>query len=48
MLYEVITGVVKLPSDLAYDKAVMAEPLSCGLAALRANRIQPGDRNNFV
>ena len=21
----------------------MAEPLSCGLAALRANRIQPGD-----
>jgi len=38
-----IGGVVKIPADLAYDKAVMAEPLSCGIAALRANRIQPGD-----
>jgi L-iditol 2-dehydrogenase len=36
-------GVVKIPDDLAYDKAVLAEPLSCGLAALRANRVQPGD-----
>jgi L-iditol 2-dehydrogenase len=36
-------GVVKIPVDLSYDKAVMSEPLSCGLAALRANRVQPGD-----
>ncbi|MEZ4483871.1 MAG: zinc-dependent dehydrogenase [Syntrophotaleaceae bacterium] len=38
-----IGGVVKIPDDLGFDKAVMAEPLSCGLAALRANRVQPGD-----
>lgn len=38
-----IGGVAKLPADLSYAKAVMAEPLSCGIAALRANRVQPGD-----
>lgn len=38
-----IGGVVKIPAGLAYDRAVMSEPLSCGLAALRANRVQPGD-----
>lgn len=38
-----IGGVVKIPAALAYDKAVLAEPLSCGLAALRANRVQKGD-----
>ncbi|MBU0910807.1 MAG: zinc-dependent dehydrogenase [Proteobacteria bacterium] len=38
-----IGGVVKIPADLRYDRAVMAEPLSCGLAALRANRVQVGD-----
>jgi len=38
-----IGGVVKMPADLPYDQAVLAEPLSCGLAALRANRVQPGD-----
>lgn len=38
-----IGGVVKLPPDLSFELAAMAEPLSCGLAALRANRVQPGD-----
>lgn len=37
-------GIVRIPSELSYEKAVLAEPLSCGLAALRANRIKPGDR----
>ncbi|PLX86092.1 MAG: zinc-binding alcohol dehydrogenase [Desulfuromonas sp.] len=36
-------GVVKIPDSLSFEKAVMAEPLSCGLAALRANRVQAGD-----
>jgi threonine dehydrogenase-like Zn-dependent dehydrogenase len=39
-----IGGVVKIPDILSYEKAVMSEPLSCGLAALRANRIEPGDK----
>ncbi len=38
-----IGGVVKIPVNLPYDRAVMSEPLSCGLAALRTNRVQPGD-----
>lgn len=38
-----IGGVVPIPARLSYDKAVMTEPLSCGLAALRANRVRPGD-----
>jgi threonine dehydrogenase-like Zn-dependent dehydrogenase len=39
-----IGGVAKIPDALSYEKAVMSEPLSCGLAALRANRIKPGDK----
>jgi L-iditol 2-dehydrogenase len=38
-----IGGVVPIPAGLSYEKAALAEPLSCGLAALRANRIKPGD-----
>jgi len=38
-----IGGVVKLPSDLPFDLAAIAEPLSCGLAALRVNGVRPGD-----
>lgn len=37
-------GVVKIPDALSFEKAVLAEPLSCGVAALRANRIKPGDK----
>jgi L-iditol 2-dehydrogenase len=37
-------GIIRIPDGLSYEKAVLAEPLSCGLAALRANRIRPGDR----
>ena len=37
-----IGGVVKIPPDLPFDLAALAEPLSCGLAALRANRVKPG------
>lgn len=37
-------GVVKMPEGLSYEKAVLAEPLSCGIAALEANRVKPGDR----
>ena len=37
-------GVVPIPDELSYEKAVLAEPLSCGLAALRANRVKPGDK----
>jgi len=39
-----IGGIVKIPDGLSYEKAVVAEPLSCGLAALRANKVKPGDR----
>lgn len=38
-----IGGVVKIPDSLSFEKAVMAEPMSCGLAALRANRVEEGD-----
>ncbi|PLX86198.1 MAG: zinc-binding alcohol dehydrogenase [Desulfuromonas sp.] len=38
-----IGGVVKMPESLSFEKAVMAEPMSCGLAALRANRVEKGD-----
>ncbi len=37
-------GVIKIPKDLSYEKAVLAEPLSCGLAALRANKVKSGDK----
>lgn len=37
-------GVLELGEDLSYEKAVLAEPLSCGLAALKANRVRPGDK----
>jgi len=36
-------GIVKLPDSLSFEKAVLAEPLSCGVATLRANRVKPGD-----
>lgn len=38
-----IGGVVKIPDTLSFERAVISEPLSCGIAALRANRVQPGD-----
>jgi L-iditol 2-dehydrogenase len=38
-----IGGVVKLSEGLPFEEAAMAEPLSCGLAALRAHRLSPGD-----
>ena len=38
-----IGGVVKIPPKLSYERAVLSEPLSCGMAALRANRVQSGD-----
>ena len=37
-------GVLRIPDGLSYEKAVMSEPLSCGLAAQRANKVRPGDR----
>jgi L-iditol 2-dehydrogenase len=37
-------GIISITDGLSYEKAVLAEPLSCGLAALRTNRIRPGDR----
>ncbi|MFZ5987042.1 MAG: zinc-dependent dehydrogenase [Bacillota bacterium] len=39
-----IGGVIKIPDELTYEKAVLAEPLSCGLAALRVNRVKKGDK----
>ncbi|PLX94112.1 MAG: zinc-binding alcohol dehydrogenase [Desulfuromonas sp.] len=36
-------GVVKIPASLSFERAVISEPLSCGVAALRANRVQPED-----
>jgi 2-desacetyl-2-hydroxyethyl bacteriochlorophyllide A dehydrogenase len=36
-------GVIKIPAELPFELAALAEPLSCGLAALRVNRVQPGD-----
>ena len=37
-----IGGVVKLHEDFSYEDAVMAEPLSCALAAARACRLKKG------
>ena len=37
-----IGGVVKLGDDLSYEDAVMAEPLSCTLAAARTCKLQKG------
>ena len=36
-----IGGVVKLPDDLPFEKAVLAEPLSCVYASLKACRVEP-------
>jgi threonine dehydrogenase-like Zn-dependent dehydrogenase len=36
-------GVVRLGDDLTYEDAVMAEPLSCTLAAARTCRLKKGD-----
>jgi len=38
-----IGGVVKLPGHIPFDKAALAEPLSCCLAAARASRTTSGD-----
>lgn len=38
-----IGGVVKIPEHLSFDQAAVAEPLSCCLAAARANRLAAGD-----
>lgn len=38
-----IGGVVKLPDDLSFEDAVLAEPLSCTLAAARTCRIKKDD-----
>jgi threonine dehydrogenase-like Zn-dependent dehydrogenase len=37
-----IGGVVKLPDDLPFDKAVLAEPLSCVYASVKACRVEAG------
>jgi len=37
-------GVVKIPDNLSYDLAVISEPLSCGIAALKANKVKRGDK----
>lgn len=44
--YQIINagGVLEIGENLSYEKAVLAEPLSCGLAALRANKVRPGDK----
>jgi L-iditol 2-dehydrogenase len=36
-----IGGVVKLPDDLPFEKAVLAEPLSCVYASLKACKVEP-------
>lgn len=38
-----VGGVVKIPADIPFELAALAEPISCGLAALRVNRVNPGD-----
>ena len=38
-----IGGVVKLPDDLPYEKAVLTEPLSCVYASLKACKVSSGD-----
>ncbi len=37
-----IGGVVKLPEEISFEDAVLAEPISCSLAAARVNRIEQG------
>ena len=37
-----IGGVVPIPDDLSYERAVLSEPLSCVYAAQRASRVQAG------
>ncbi|GAB6908430.1 Theronine dehydrogenase-like Zn-dependent dehydrogenase [Desulfosarcina cetonica] len=39
-----IGGVVKLADDLPFERAVLAEPLSCAYASLRTCRVTAGDR----
>lgn len=38
-----VGGVIKIPEGLSFELAALAEPLSCGLAALRTNKVQPDD-----
>ena len=38
-----IGGVVEIPEKLSYEQAVVAEPLSCCLAAARAGKLGEGD-----
>ncbi len=38
-----VKGVIKIPEELPFELAALAEPISCGLAALRVNRVNPGD-----
>jgi len=38
-----IGGVVKIPPNLDFELAAMAEPLSCGLASFRVSRVKPGN-----
>jgi threonine dehydrogenase-like Zn-dependent dehydrogenase len=37
-----IGGVVQLPGDVPFEKAVLAEPLSCVYASIRTCRVEPG------
>ncbi len=37
-----IGGVVKLPDDLSYEKAVLTEPLSCVYASLKTCKVEAG------
>ena len=36
-----IGGVVKLPDDVPFDKAVLSEPLSCAMASLTTCKVGP-------
>lgn len=38
-----IGGVVKIPDELSFDKAVLTEPLSCVYASLKTCRVEPGN-----
>jgi L-iditol 2-dehydrogenase len=38
-----IGGVVKIPEHLSFERAVVAEPLSCCLAAARSGKLEAGD-----
>ncbi|WP_373501413.1 zinc-dependent dehydrogenase [Desulfococcus sp.] len=37
-----IGGVVKIPDSLSFEKAVLAEPLSCVYASLKTCKVEPG------